>query len=402
MGISKKYKVGLDIKTPVHIGSGNLFASSEYIVDTAKIKRNGKIEEETVVRKIDTPRFYASLSRTEKEAFIEAMKDLKFSLNQPKFNSIPDNLDFKEKFSNENLRKYRQDTYKAKWETRPDVKKDIECAVKTDSQLYIPGSSIKGAVRAALFYDSINPEDIPEIMHHVSKEEFNRPVEMTFSSDSMENSSADSMENSSQASIMRFLHIADSIPSKLIPTIYEVMPYTLSKPTRNNRKPFKKSSFAKRYLECIPETNLSTVLTTNFSNAFYDKLEFGDEIKRMLKIKSIQTALFNFADDLIDFEIAYCRKNRLNELADSYNALLDYNEFNSPLILLGSTTGFHSKSIYLKIKKYDDEFGTGYLKDLEKHLEFKFPKADFPKTRRCTQVDKKPLGWVKLKFKKLN
>lgn len=395
MSDCNKFELSLDILTPIHIGSGDILASSEYIIDTAKLRKKNNITEETVVRKINTIDLYNSFkTKTEKNLFVNSLKNLKFSLNNPEFNSKTQNPNFEDKFSKKNLKKYSEEIFKTNWDTEPDAKKDIECAIRTNNKLYIPGSSIKGAIKSALFYNLIETEEIPQIINDVSKEKFNQPIDKVFS--------AIDYDNPAQESIMRFLQISDSKFINSIPIIYEVMPYTLSKKNRNNRKPYKESKFAKLYLECIPQDiKLSANLNFTFNKRIYDKFEFSEKTLKCLDIEFIKESLFNFADDLIDFEVSFCKKNGLNDLAISFNDLKDYNYKERPLLLLGAPSGFHSKSIYLKIKKYDDNYNTNYLKDLEKYLEFKFPRGDFPKTRRCTKVDSKPLGWVQLDFKPL-
>ena len=395
---NERYKVNIDVLTPIHIGSGKILPSSEYIVDTGKFRKNGKIIEKKIVRKIDIIKFFndSFKSKTEQDVFLNELKDLKFSLNNPEFKSVSNNLKFKDKFKKNNLRKYKNEKYFISWNEEPGPKKDIECAVRSNDKLYIPGSSIKGSIRAALFYNLIELEDIPEIMSYVSEDNFDTPVNNVFSSNAL--------KESSQDNIMRFLQVSDSTVSKKISTIYEVMPITLN--TNPKKKPFNESPFAKRYLECIDSgTNLQTELTTNLKEFISDELEFNKKIKKCLDIDFIKKSLFNFADDLINNEVGFCQKYGLRRLEKKYYDLWDENSVKEPLLLLGSTSGFHSKSIYLKINKYDDEYGTHYLKDLESRIDYKnfhFPKkVDFPKTRRFTKVGNLPLGWVKLDFKKL-
>ena len=394
MSMKEKYRITMDVLTPIHIGSGEIFASSEYIVDEAKFKVNNEITTETVIRKIDVIEFFDSLSKTEQDVFLKELKNLKFSLNNPEFNSYSDNLNFKDKFKKSNLKKYEEKIYKTSWANEPGAKKDIECAAKSNGYLYVPGSSIKGSIRAALFYNMIELDDVPELMHYISKNDFDVPINNCFASNVL--------KNPAQGNIMRFLQVSDSTITKQRPRIYEIMPITLKRPDRRNRNPFRESPFAKRYLECIDsKRKLYTKITTNLTDLVNKELEFGDKVK-CLDIKFIKESLYKFADDLLYNEVGFCQENGLNDLAKSYDHIWGENSFKQPLLLLGSTTGFHSKSVYLKIKKYDDEYGTEYLKDLEKHLDFKFTRNwDFPKTRRFTQVDKLPLGWVKLTFKKL-
>lgn len=394
MSNKERYQVLIDVLTPIHIGSGEIFASSEYIVDDAQFRINGEITTKTVIRKIDVIKFFDSLSKTERDVFLNELKNLNFSLNNPEFNSFSDNLKFKEKFTKKNLKKYGNGTYLTCWDMEPGVKKDIECATKSNDYLYIPGSSIKGSIRAALFYNLLNLEDIPQLMDNINENDFDSPIEEAFSSKIL--------DNSAQGSIMRFLQVSDSTVTKQKPIIYEVMPVTLKKPNRRNRNRFKESPFAKRYLECIkPNRRFSTIISTNLTDIVENELGL-DEISKCLDFKFIKESLYNFADDLLHHEVGFCQKNGLNDLADSYNQIWEQNSFKEPLLLLGSTTGFHSKSIYLKIKDHDEKYGTRYLKDFEKHLDFNFPRNwDFPKARRFTKIDNLPLGWSKLTFKKL-
>ena len=70
------------------------------------------------------------------------------------------------------------------------------------------------------------------------------------------------------------------------------------------------------------------------------------------------------------------------------------NSLSSPLLRLGSGSGFLSTTVGLKIKKYDEDL-FDKIRDGTRGKTYDY---QFPKSRKITQVGGLPLGWIKLNF----
>ena len=152
-------------------------------------------------------------------------------------------------------------------------------------------------------------------------------------------------------------------------------------------------------METIPESNtLQTTITMNYDKDFFEEFNFSEDTEELLNINKISESLFSFADDLIDFEINFFSKFQRYDLVKFYEELMEYNYYNKPLIMLGGVNGIYRKNIYLKIYEYDQLNGTHYS---ENYAQILFEKSDekiFPKSRKLTFSDSKPLGWAQLDF----
>ena len=71
----------------------------------------------------------------------------------------------------------------------------------------------------------------------------------------------------------------------------------------------------------------------------------------------------------------------------------NYNKENAPLLKLGGGSGFLATTIGLKIKDNNDFL---YSKIIEYKDAYEFC---FPKSRKITRLNERPLGWIQLNFK---
>lgn len=359
----KKYDFDINVITPIHIGSNDLFSSSEYIIDGKSI------------RKIDLLKFYNSLDSDEQKVFIDALEDEKFSLSNYKFNS---NSTINEKVTLKKLKKYNKGILNTSWINPPKPKDEINCGIKSN-RLYIPGSSLKGSIKSAILYNLINDDDIPSLVKG------NLNIDNCLSSNII--------NNKAHGSIMRFLQVSDSSPLIETGCVYEVMPFTVKNDS------LKESSYQKLYLESIPYgSKLESSIKFNFDKDFYSDLLFNETIKKVLDIEFIKESLFNFSKDMVEYEKDFWNSYNKYDVVDFYKSIsLDKDK---PLVRLGSNLGFHTKTIFLKVKKYDEKNGTNYLNKIERTLNnrIKFSKH-FPKSRKLTYQENFPLGWAQLDFK---
>ena len=260
---------------------------------------------------------------------------------------------------------------------------EIKENIKVFNKPYIPGSSIKGAIRTALLYDSLKDEDIDKFF---ADGKVNDSLIQSYFS----------LDGSAQKDILRFLHVKDSTVIDR-PLLYKVF----------KRKPKKKGGFEKGiplYLESIylNNTALSSSLITAYHDKTFETIGFDEEKTDMLKLKNIKSAIYNFTNDLIAHEVEFCKYNKLYELKKFYEAL--DNDENAPLLKIGYGSGFLATTICLKIKDKNlnlfNEIKKFIQEDKNRKNEEKNSNKDFPLMRTVLESERNgTIGWVKLKFK---
>ena len=336
--------------TPVHIGTGDVFMSSEYFMD----KRVIKSKEYSTFNRIDLTKYYSSLNQAEQDRF---SKDL---LN-PKY-ILP-------KLADDFTRYYAFNMCKS----RPNPGNEIHENIKIMDKPYIPGSSIKGAIENALIYNSLTFDDIESMFN---RGRINENIIRKFFSPS----------GNPQGSIMRFLQVSDSTTA-VRPYIYDVQ--TL-KVDRNGT--FKNQM--KLFFETIVSKRLSASITTSYDSDIYNQLKLDDK-EYLLELDYIKESLYNFANDYIDFEIDFSKKYDIENSKKFYKALKKKNSLDTPLIRLGSTTGLLSSGIIFKVKLHDS---IDYFKEIKKKIRGKKARFDYPITRRVIAETQYPTGWAQFSF----
>ena len=364
MGECNKYKIPINILSPIHIGSIDSFNANEYLFIDDKVYR------------INIVKFFNSLNNKNKEKFIKLIQDENFSLSDLEYIDV----ELLKSFSRYDLINRCSD-----YPVYNNVQ--VECAIKSQNKLYIPGSSIKGAIKMALLYNSIQYNQIPDLIDKVFFNNYHTFINKFFSSP---------VEDATIFyNILRFLQIEDSSNFDNISHLHQLENWYAD---IDGKFMFPKK-YETRYLETIPESNsLQTVISTNYDKNFYQELNFSEDTERLLNINTISESLFSFADDLITFEINFFSKFQRDDLVKFYEELMEQNDYNKPLILLGGANGVYSNTIYLKIYEYDQKNNTHYSENLAQLL---FDRADellFPKSRKITYSESKPLGWAQLDF----
>lgn len=192
-------KITLTTRTPVHIGTGLSYYPNEYITRTQK--DGGR-----VIRRIDHSRFGEFFSESQRKEFVlrmdEAAYGRPFSLTDfmltQKVDPIP-------------LTLYRLENNSGEKEP-----KEIREFIKTGGVPYIPGSSIKGALRTALlwwhargddnFIESIR-NDLQDWRKSHKREIGNEYVASVFSLRPKEKNRYDPKYD-----LLRFLQVSDCMP----------------------------------------------------------------------------------------------------------------------------------------------------------------------------------------------
>ena len=187
-----KYKVNLKAITPVFIANGKSYTHSEFLhtkVQSGEKKYNS-------ISRYDIFDFYKDLPEERTDEFIE-------KLSKPNFNLKT----FEAKID----KRYRR--YLAINRSDNVHLSEVQEAIKTMDELYIPGSSIKGSIRSALMYNNI---DIPENIFRNNRLNFRAYNQME------NNFFSANRGNSAQTSIMKYLRISDTSTSKQ-PEIHDLV-----------------------------------------------------------------------------------------------------------------------------------------------------------------------------------
>lgn len=366
MGQYFKYKIPINILSPIHIGSNNSYTANEYLFVDDKVYRINIVD------------FYNSLNDRNKEKFINLIQGDNFSLSDLEY--IDEDL----------LKTFSRYYLISKCNKYPIYNNvEVESAIKSFNQLYIPGSSIKGAIKTALLYEAIHLDQVPILIDKILFNNYHRFINDFFTS---------SLEDATIFyNILRFLQIDDSSNFNNDSHLHQAVNWHAE---IKQKKMYRKGAQT-RYVETIPELNtLNTVMTINYDKDFFQELNFNDETEKLLTIKKISESLFSFAKDFINFETKFFSKFQMDDAVKFYEKLKKINDYNKPLIILGGLNGVFAKTIYLKAYKYDQKNNTHFS---ENYVQLLFGRADdgiFPKSRYLTHSNSKPFGWAQLDFSK--
>lgn len=367
----KTYNLTLETMSPVHIGSGIKYRSSEFL----KGRGNLNDEEVEIFKRINISNYISSLNSEDKEKFL---KDLENSDSKLSNNDIKN----KNKFI-----RYRSINKIESKKDEKNINQISEC-IKTLEKAYIPGSSIKGAIKTALLYNNLTFNDLDKI------------IEKKINNQNKANNLINSIflftdEKDNERNIFQYLRIEDTSGIQY-PRVYEA--WNL-KPDSNNRKS-KKNSGITESLETIDlNTNLRTKLTIE-NPRFYNTSKQNNDKLKYLDIKYIKKSIYNFSKELIEYELNFTDNNKnkkdTQDLHKFYENLKDINTVEKPLLRVGYGSSLMGTTIAMLIKQYD-EFAKSENETFSKIYDIKYPTSrKVLYTKECKQM---PLGWVQLIFK---
>lgn len=393
--ISKNYNCAINILSPVHIASGDSYSSYECFYPPPR--KDGK----RLVKRINLSKYFVSLSDDYKEEFLKEIVNPGFKLNE--FNK-----NYNEKTNEEVIRlnkfvKNKREIKELKLNdfvryvslNKTKSSNDINEHIKTMDSLYIPGSSLKGAISNALIYNSIYDEQIEEFIKYNNKKktkflksnQFESKIQSYFSYND---------RDPIKRNVMKFLQVSDSSLAKN-PTIFEVVSLLLEYDENNNYKGVSES--VNTLVEALwYKKKLNTNFRFQYNEDILDFEGAGAKHVKYLNIDYVKKAAYNFSKDLIAYESDFARKFGLGYLEEFYKGLNSKNTKETPILRLGWGTGLLSKSVALKIKNYDE----GIYMDMFNVKD----SSEYPKSKRIAVTKKEPLegmplGWVQLKFEEI-
>ncbi len=367
-----KHDFTLKTITPVHIGSGDEYGSLEYIESKAKTKNDKKIG---IFKRIDIEKYYSSLDEDKRDEFIANLTDGAFRLGD---------YDRKIKFN-----KY---IAYDKCKQKPSSNQEIQENVRSSNEFFIPGSSIKGAIKTALLYNSINEDNIPDIVNSLIK---GNSVDGREYADFMKKIFSSYKGNAAQTSIMRFMIVADSSSIKN-PSIYDVISVMANERGRNQYYS-RGGNIVRSFIETIDRNwKLKSSITLNHDSNILNRLNLNDK-ERLLDLNYIKRSIYNFSKDYINHELEFSEEYDISYLNKFYKKIEKINTPETPLLKIGAGSGFLATTINLKVKNYDYAWGTDYYNEVRETLRHTYA-FEFPKSRKIFPAIGQPLGWTQLNF----
>lgn len=352
-------KLILETLSPVHIGSGEKYSSSEFLIKSNEILR------------LDINKIFALLNPKDKDIFVEYLEDPNFRLEEfIKGKDIP--------ISEAKLYSLG---YKA------GVPNEIIEHIKTGFKGYIPGSSLKGAMKTAILSAFIGDKEIKEIGEIFTlrnprerNREAGRFIEGFFSTSRG--------KNSSYSDFMRFVQISDFIPVRNL-HVYNVQ--SLEAEGNNWRWYQRNGRVVQSYLETIATgEHLEGEIHLTYKEKIYESLGIAGK-RDILGMNEIKRLIHHFSANIIDHEIAFSQRYKIDFMLTFYENLKKANKEDSPIIKLGQGAGYLATTIGLELKKNPAVF-----EEVRKSLRGKSYSFEFPKTRKIVVEEKMPLGWCRL------
>jgi len=358
--------INISVMTPVHIGTGNEYNSLEFLARKVKKRR--------FIIRYNIEKIFKFMYKNHKDSydyFLDFISKSETSLDEfskehpeemtPIITSLSKYSYYSSFLRYPLTKKELSEGKRSKDITR--IKEHLKTYNKNNKKFeaYIPGSSLKGAIRNCISYNTLT--------FRGEKNVFN-----------IKKIIWDNDKNLNE--LMKYLHFTDSESVQKM-AIYG----TKSFGTRRNTSSF---------LETIDESkkldySIKFKYYTNYDENVHKLNKFHEEF---LNIDKIFESIKNFSDDVIDHEVDFCLDNKLYDLLDFYDKLKILNKNkNSPLLRLGMGAGFLNMTTLLKLKNYDKNIFMDFKKKNNIGKKYKY---DFPKTRRHIMGNHKPLGWVKL------
>lgn len=326
----ESYDLRLTTLSPIHIGSGKSYSCCEFV--PAKAKSKGQIVK--IIKRVNLTNYYSSLSDDRKDTFLASLTNSNFELKQ-----------FDKKIKKDFVR------YQCIDNSRVDFINEVQEHIKTSDKLYIPGSSIKGAIRTAIFYDLLTEDDMDKIGKDISS---NRRNNSFLSNDLLKKHFTSGFGNDAQYNIFRFMQVADTTTTNL-PRIEQVLAVMATDDRRKNQFYSRHGKVVKSYLETIgANKNFKSSLTTTFDSNIYRKLKLEDK-SEILDLNYLKDVLFKFSQDLIYYEMDFADKYDIDYLSKFYETLNKKNTVDAPLLKIGAGSGLMATSIAMKIKEYEKQ-----------------------------------------------
>ena len=366
----------IEVISPVHIGSGGVISPMEYVVGDKfyRADMDKMFEDE----RFDTDRFIEDIEDAKGEAFYLGR--------------------FAPALAKEHLRYALEISQTTRTNLQGLIGKrssEVREYIKTKDEVYIPGTSIKGAIRTAILWwvlkndqNKFNSaknylENLVRSRDRVDKRWVDNGIEeLVFGKDPTQD-------------ILKALQVSDTTAIDIEGLRIEEVRTLTTTPQGHNWKGFY------TFVEALKlKTKMNFEMEIKeffFTREVAKELHFENKLDYLRELPRICN---EFADDLIQNELTFFKRyntqRELDDILEFYEREKRRKKDNSFLLHLSWGSGWHGMTVGRLL-------GSDLLMDLRR--KFGLGKAgapEFPKTRRIVFEDGKPKyppGWVKIKIK---
>ncbi|AEH07256.1 type III-A CRISPR-associated RAMP protein Csm5 [Methanothermococcus okinawensis] len=363
-GIKSTKKV-LKITTisPLNIGNGDVYSNMDYYIENGKAKiinMEELFENIKDIHKID-----------------ELTKLIKHNMNNNRME-----LSVKEAYESIGLYLDEHILKEVNCNIKMDAKIQVKKFINQNGKYYVPGSSLKGAIRTAYIFDYYD-KHIDKLVNILE----NKKIHDNKKGNEVVKTAIGGIKDD----FFKYLLITDS---NIIPPENFEFINTIRYNTMDAKKGKKSNTIPepKEVLKKNSELRVELTIKDGFPKNFED-------IKNMCN---------KFSKTVVEFELN--NKYLPQETIKFYNNLLNNikNNDNSFYLAIGSGSSYLSKTIYLLLWKHDKGNKKGYLnimknifeKERNRKLKASLKGArhyiEFPRTRVLDSNKNIPMGWVKI------
>lgn len=379
----------LNAVTPVHIGSGNTYTRAEYV----KVVR----ENDAWLHRINFDAMMRKLPEKKREDFLVEMGE-GFSLTS-----------FLKGIGHEDAKRYS--IYYPPREGEPSP---IRECIKTGDIAYIPGSSIKGAVRTALLWNFViqHKNEYCEQLRESANRSDRRLKKQTVGASVVDHIFSTTNERpDAKFDILKFVEISDFMPpaGKENHKLENIKTYTLQR--QGGLRPKNYDNFC----ECVVGDFTGTVrLSPQIGAALKSREKFpllesklsilglDKELSDDALMKHIQQSLRKFQSSCLDQELALCDLGGNDDFVNYIRTLQKKNS-EEYLIRLGAGVGTLYQTMMGLIAEHDPDLALAFINEFKLG---KYPRTlihgkeldpPYPKSIEFT-TNKKPVGWMAWQF----
>ncbi len=354
----ESYRVRMETITPLHIGDGGRLVKSDYIAKHHE------------VYVLDLDKISNKIGKESLEKFVEVIEE---SFRHPRIL-----IDFlsKKRIDPKDVSKYLIEN-KATEELG-----EILTVTKNPCFFpYIPGSSLKGAIRTALQYMFLkkNPDKLERVINHALR----RGIKRKQAGSEVERV-VRGKENSSYYDLFRFVKVADSNAVSI---------NSLAVFTVKILEKIGKNYSMKRFPITVEAIKPGTIVETTFTLEKLDEKYLSELGLKSVDIDTIINACNDFSKDICENEIRFFEECGNRDLLAFYKNLRKQISDDLMLIKVGWGSGYDATTIGLLLKDHPR------FKDIRRKFKLGIAGvAEFPISRKIVMGKDKqmPLGWLKI------
>ncbi|MCS6859775.1 MAG: type III-A CRISPR-associated RAMP protein Csm5 [Abditibacteriales bacterium] len=382
------YRLRLQTVSPVHIGNGDTITALSYLLDGGK------------VHVLDADKFFAALDEAQRDAYVRWL-DTQLRGQGQNNPSVRNFLEQRVHLRNIAEFVAKVSGYSVTLQADPGITaRGIRQHIQTPQhQPYIPGSTLKGAMRTALIEalldDDASYNWLRQRFEQLQVKNDERDMKRALADiwKSLEAKLLRGGQDEAHFDFLRFIAVSDTAP---FPTGALSVRLTRSEGTTRTTS---------TWIETIPPDQTTTLTLTFYPNAPLDSLRLDEALRDYLTIDKLFAVLHQRAKRRLEEEAKYRAQNKpLPRIAE----LQALNQPDAPLLRIGAGQGYLGTTVMGTIKRrdpqlYRDKVVPGVKVTLGRRGA-NVQTQNFPKTRRTVRDNESQhqaqsedlLGWVKL------